>query len=48
MQDFLTFVSGLLSSVSGFLMSEPVCWFVGVFLVGGVGQLVHYIINKNL
>lgn len=43
MQDFLTFCSSVLSDVPDFLMSEPVVWFVGLFLVFGVAKLFRYI-----
>lgn len=45
MQDFLTFTTELLRNVSSFLMSEPIVWFVGVFLVLAVTKLVFQIIN---
>lgn len=41
MQDFLSFMRGIASVVSGFLMSEPVVWFVALFLLAGVIALFH-------
>lgn len=45
MQDFLSFTTSLFGSVSSFLMSEPIVWFVGVFLVLAVTKLVFMITN---
>lgn len=45
MQDFLTFTTSLMQSVSSFLMSDPIVWFVGIFLVLAVTKLVFQIIN---
>lgn len=45
MQDFLTFTTALFGSISDFLMSEPIIWFVGVFLVLAVTKLVFMITN---
>lgn len=45
MQDFLTFTTDLFGSVCDFLMSEPIVWFVGIFLVLAVTKLVFQIIN---
>ena len=45
MQDFLTFITQLLSAVSSFLMTEPIVWFVGVFLLGAVVAVFHKLIS---
>lgn len=45
MQSFLTFASQLFGTISSFLLSEPVVWFVGVFLVLFVAGLVKRIIS---
>lgn len=45
MQDFLTFITQLLSAVSSFLMTEPIVWFVGVFLLGAVIAVFHKLIS---
>ena len=45
MQDFLTFITQLLSAVSSFLMTEPIVWFVGVFLFGAVVAVFHKLIS---
>lgn len=41
MQDFLSFMRGLASVISGFLLSEPIVWFVAIFLLAGVVALFH-------
>lgn len=43
MQDFITFWSAILSELSGFLLSDPAIWFVGIFLLLAVAQLFKYI-----
>lgn len=43
MQDFVIFVSELLPQICDFLLSDPIVWFVGVFLLVGVARVVHYI-----
>ena len=45
MQNFLTFVTSLLSAVSSFLLTDPIQWFVGIFLLGAVVAVFHKIIN---
>ena len=45
MQNFLTFTTDLFGAVSDFMMSEPIVWFVGVFLLAAVTRLVFQIIN---
>lgn len=45
MQVMLDFWSLLLHEVVDFCMSEPVIWFVAVFLLFAVGKLVNRIIN---
>lgn len=45
MTDFFAFTESLLGSISAFLLSEPIVWFVGVFLVVAVATLVKRIIN---
>ena len=42
MQDFLTFISSMLSTLSSFLMSEPAIYFVGIFLLGACCVVVAY------
>lgn len=44
MQEFVTFWGYLLSDISGFLMSEPIVWFVGIFLLLAVAKLFAHII----
>ena len=41
MQDFLSFTRGIASVISGFLMSEPIVWFVAIFLLAGAVALFH-------
>lgn len=41
MQDFLSFARGMASVISGFLLSEPIVWFVALFLLAGVIALFH-------
>lgn len=45
MQDFLSFITQLLSAVSSFLMTEPIIWFVGIFLLGAVIAVFHKLIS---
>lgn len=45
MQGFLTFADDLLNSVSDFLMSDPIIWFVGILLLLSVAKLFKYITN---
>lgn len=45
MQNFLTFTSSLLSAVSSFLLTDPIYWFIGVFLLGAVVSVFHKIIS---
>lgn len=45
MTDFFNFVSSLFDSVAQFLMTEPIKWFVGIFLVVAVGALVKRLIT---
>ena len=45
MQDFLTFFSSLFDTLAGFLMTEPVYWFVGVFLLLAVIGLLKRLIT---
>lgn len=45
MQDFLTFISSILSDLSAFLMTEPAVWFVGIFLLLAVVELFKNIIS---
>lgn len=33
MQDFVSFWSDLFGIVSDFLLSEPIIWFVGIFIL---------------
>ena len=44
MQDFLTFFSSVFDILTDFLMTEPIYWFVGVFLLLAVfGILKRFI-----
>lgn len=45
MQDFLTFASSILSMVSTFLLTEPICYFFGLFLLLGVVGIVRNILR---
>ena len=47
MQDVLTFWEGLLSSVCDFLLTEPINYLFGIFLLAAVAGLFISII-KNL
>lgn len=41
MAQFNSFIVSSLSAVSGFLMSEPAVYFVGIALLACVGRLLH-------
>ena len=43
MNDFFDMLPDLFRSLSDFLCSEPVCYFVGIMLVAMVAGLVKYI-----
>lgn len=43
--DFGTFFSSVLSSVSSFLMSEPINYFVGLIVLFYIAALVNYIMT---
>lgn len=43
MYNFNSFVSTLLHEVSNFLLSEPICWFVGITVLFFIAALVRYI-----
>lgn len=43
MNSFFSMLPDLFSSVSDFLMSEPICYFVGIMLVTAIAGLVRYI-----
>lgn len=45
MQDFLSFVSFLFEALTNFLLSEPIIWFVGVFLLLFIAGAVKRIIS---
>ena len=45
MQDLLTFIGELLPIVCDFLMTEPINYFVGVFILLAVGGLIKRIIS---
>lgn len=45
MDNFLLFTSSLLTSVSTFLITPPISWFVGIFLVLTLFGLVRRICN---
>lgn len=45
MNDFLTFTSSLFNQISGFLMTEPIKWFVGVALVLAVIGIFRKVIS---
>lgn len=45
MQDVLTFCIYLLPVICDFLMTEPICYFVGVFILLCVGGLIKRIIS---
>ena len=45
MQDFLTFFSSILTTLSDFLLTEPVYYFVGVFLLLFIAGAVKRIIS---
>lgn len=47
MQDFLIFMRGMASIVSGFLLSEPIVWFVGIFLLAAVVSIFHKAIRLS-
>lgn len=44
MPNFLTFFTAILESVSDFLMSEPISYFVGICVLFFVAALVRYMI----
>lgn len=46
MQEFLTFVSGMAGIISDFLLTEPISWFLGLFLLSGVVSLFHKAISR--
>lgn len=41
--NFLFFTRSLLTDISNFLLLEPICYFVGIFLVLAIAKLVVYI-----
>lgn len=45
MQNFGDLVSDVLSSVSEFLLTEPICWFVGLIVLFYIAALVRYIMT---
>ncbi len=45
MSSFNSFIVQSLSAVSGFLMSEPAIYFVGLALLACVGRIFHRLIN---
>lgn len=45
MQDLLTFIGYLLPIICDFLLTEPISYFVGVFILLAVGGLVKRIIT---
>lgn len=44
MQDFVTFMASMLSTICDFLLSEPIIWFVGIFLLSAVAGFVFKIL----
>lgn len=48
MSQFNAFVLQSLSAISGFLMSEPAVYFVGIALLACVGRLFHRLIGKGV
>lgn len=45
MANFNSFVVSSLTAVSGFLMSEPAVYFVGIALLACVGRVFHRLIS---
>lgn len=45
MTDFFTFVNSLFDSLAAFLMTEPIKWFIGIFLIVAVAGLVRKILT---
>lgn len=45
MQDFLSLWSGFLTSICDFLLTEPVIWFTGCFVLIAVVAVVNKIIR---
>lgn len=45
MQDFVSFWSAMFSIVCDFLLSEPIIWFVGIFVLICVCGLLQRLIN---
>lgn len=45
MQDFLTFFSSVFDIFADFLMTEPIYWFVGVFLLLAVFGILKRLIT---
>lgn len=45
MSEFNSFIVSSLSAISGFLMSEPAVYFVGIALLACVASLFHRIIR---
>lgn len=43
MAEFMSFLTDLLHEVCNFLMSEPICWFVGISVLFFIAALVRYI-----
>lgn len=43
MPNFTSFFSAILTSVSDFLMTEPICYFVGIVVLFYIAGLVRYI-----
>lgn len=44
MSNFTGFIDSLLHSLSDFLMTEPICWFVGIAVLFFIAGLVRYMI----
>lgn len=40
MSDFLSFFTGILTSLSQFLITEPIIYFVGIFLLAYIAGMV--------
>lgn len=45
MQAFLTFVPQLLGDVCDFLLSDPISYFLGIFLLSGTMKLIKLLCN---
>lgn len=43
MPNFTTFFSAILTSISSFLMTEPISYFVGIVVLFYIAALVRYI-----